>query len=143
MLSYIWPVALVVLSNTFYHICAKSAPEGMDALASLTVTYLVGAAVSAVLYYALRGKGASLIAEYRHLNWAPFVLGLVIVGLEAGCIFAYKNGWEVSVFTVVQSAFLACVLIAAGALLFREKITWNKVIGIVICLIGLYFINRK
>ena len=30
MLSYIWPIALVVLSNTLYQICAKSVPEGMN-----------------------------------------------------------------------------------------------------------------
>ena len=49
MFSYIWPVALVVLSNVVYQVSAKSAPQGMDPLASLTVTYLVGAAASAAL----------------------------------------------------------------------------------------------
>ncbi len=43
MFSYIWPIALVVISNTLYQVCAKSVPEGMNPLASLTVTYLVGA----------------------------------------------------------------------------------------------------
>ena len=38
MLSYIWPIALVVLANTFYQICAKATPEAMNPLAALTVT---------------------------------------------------------------------------------------------------------
>ena len=46
MLAYIWPIALVVLSNTLYQICAKSVPEGMNPLASLTVTYFIGAVIS-------------------------------------------------------------------------------------------------
>ena len=46
MFSYVWPMALEVLSNTAYQICAKSVPEGMNPFASLTVTYLVGAAAS-------------------------------------------------------------------------------------------------
>ena len=46
MLNYVWPIALVILSNVFYQICAKSAPEGMHPLASLTVTYLVGGVIS-------------------------------------------------------------------------------------------------
>ena len=29
MLNYVWPIALVILSNVFYQICAKSVPEGM------------------------------------------------------------------------------------------------------------------
>ena len=53
MISYVWPIALVVLSNVVYQICAKSVPEGMNPFASMTVTYLVGAVASAVLYFAL------------------------------------------------------------------------------------------
>ena len=44
MLSYIWPIALVVLANVFYQICTKSVPQKMYPFASLTVTYLVGPA---------------------------------------------------------------------------------------------------
>lgn len=53
MLSYAWPIALVVLSNTVYQICAKSVPEKMNPFASLTVTYLTGAAVSLLLFLLL------------------------------------------------------------------------------------------
>lgn len=142
MLSYIWPIALIVLSNTIYQICAKSVPEGMDPFASLTVTYLVGAVVSGILYYAI-GNHSGLLKEYSKLNWAPIVLGIVIVGLEAGYIFAFKAGWEVSTAQVVQAAILAGVLLFVGWLLYHEAMTWNKIVGIVICLIGLVFINLK
>ena len=141
MFAYIWPILLVVLSNTVYQICAKSVPGGIHPLASLTVTYAVGAVVSAILYFALNRDG-NLLREYSHLNWAPFALGVVIVGLEVGFIYAYKAGWQVSTASIVQSAFLAVTLIVVGLLLYREAITVNKVIGIVICLIGLFFINK-
>ena len=142
MFSYIWPIALVVLSNVIYQICAKSVPQGMNPLASLTVTYLVGAAASAVLYFTLN-PGGNLIKEYGKLNWAPFVLGIVIVGLEVGWIYAYKAGWQVSTGFIVQSAFLAVVLLFVGFLLYQEALTWNKLVGVVICVIGLIFINHK
>ena len=142
MFDYIWPIALVVLSNTVYQICAKSVPEGMNPFATLTVTYLVGALASAVLYYAL-GSGGNLLKEYRNLNWAPFVLGIVIVGLEAGWIYAYKAGWEVSTGFIVQSAFLASVLLFVGFFLYHEALTWNKLAGVAICLIGLVLINCR
>lgn len=64
-------------------------------LASLTVTYLVAAIMSGLLYLWL-GESVDFLGEYRKLNWAPFVLGAVIVGLEAGWIYAYKAGWPVS-----------------------------------------------
>lgn len=141
MFAYIWPLALVVLSNVVYQICAKSVPEAVDPFASLTVTYLVGAGVSAILYFALN-KNGDLLREYSHLNWAPIVLGIVIVGLEVGFIYAYKAGWQVSTASIVQSAFLAIILLFVGYLLYHEALTANKLIGMLICLVGLYFINK-
>jgi len=141
MFNFVWPIALVVASNVLYQICAKSVPGDLDPLASLTVTYLVGAAVSAILYFALH-RDADLLREYGRLNWVPFVLGLVIVGLEVGFIYAYKAGWAVSTAAVVQSAFLAVALLLVGAALYREAVTVSKLAGLVICLVGLYFINR-
>lgn len=141
MLSYIWPIALVVLSNVVYHVCAKSTPDAMNPLASLTVTYAVGAVASAILYYALN-KGGSLIREYTHLNWASFVLGVAIVGLEAGFICAYKAGWMVSTAQIVQASFLAIALLIVGFFLYHEQLNASKIIGVLICMVGLYFINR-
>ena len=142
MFSFIWPIALVVISNVFYQICAKSAPEGMHPLATLTVTYAVGAVISGVLY-AILSRGGNLLKEYAHLNWAPFVLGLVIVGLEVGFIYAYQAGWQVSTASIVQSAFLAVILLAVGVLVYGEAFTARKAIGMVICLVGMYLLGKS
>jgi drug/metabolite transporter (DMT)-like permease len=142
MFAYIWPMALLLLSNTVYQICAKSVPEDINPFASLTVTYLVAAAASTVLFFTLH-RGSSLPEEYSRLNWAPFILGIVIVGLEAGWIYAYQAGWQVSTGFIVQSAFLAVALLFVGYLLYHEALTWNKLLGVAICIIGLAFINYK
>lgn len=142
MFSYVWPLGLVVVSNVFYQICAKSVPEKMNPFASLTITYVVGAVASLILYFVLN-KDGNLIQEYQKTNWAPFVLGLVIVGLEVGYIYAFKAGWSVSVAQIVQSVVLAVILIFVGYLLYKESITWNKIVGIIVCLAGLGLINMK
>ena len=142
MISFIWPMALVVVSNIVYQICAKSVPGDMNPFASLTITYLVGAAASAILFFAL-GSGNSLIREYGRVNWAPFVLGVVIVGLEAGWIYAYQAGWQVSTGFIIQSAFLAAALLLVGYFLYHEALTWNKLVGVGVCLAGLVIINLK
>ena len=81
--------------------------------------------------------------ELSGLNWAPSVFGIVLVGLEAGWLYAYRAGWPVSTATVVQSAFLAVVLMFVGWLLYKEALTWNKLVGVAVCLVGLAFINLK
>jgi len=141
MFSYVWPMALIIVAEVIYQICTKSVPDTIDPLASLTVTYLVAALMSGALFFALH-RGGNLMSEYQHLNIAPAILGIAIVGLEAGWIYAFKAGWQVSTGFIVQSAFLAVALLAVGYLLYHEALSWNKVIGIAICLVGLFFINR-
>ena len=116
-MSYIWPMLLLIASNTVYQICAKSVPKEINPFASMIVTYLMGAVASAVLYFVL-GSDGNLLKEYGKLNWAPVVLGIVIVGLEAGWIYAYKAGWQVSTGFIVQSAFLAMTLLLIVFFLF-------------------------
>ena len=142
MLSCIWPIALVVLSNTLYQVCAKSVPEGMNPLASLTVTYLIGAVISCAMYYILN-RDADLFREIRLTNWAPVVLGIVIVGLEVGFIYAFRAEWQVSITQIVSSAVVAVIMIFVGYLLYHEAITWNRIAGIIICLAGLVMINLR
>ena len=135
------PIAIIVASNIFYHICSKSMPENVNPFAALTVTYLVGAAVSAVLFFVLN-RGSSYFEELKNINWTTWILGLAIVGLEAGSVYMYKAGWNISTGQIVQSAILAICLIFVGMFFYREHITLSKAAGIVICMVGLYFINR-
>ena len=130
MASYVWPIALIVFSNIVYQICAKAVPGDIHPLAA------------AALYFALN-RGGSLLREYGRLNWASIVLGLVILGLEVGWIYAYKAGWPVSTAFIVQSSFLAVCLLAVGRWLYAEAIPWNRLVGALICLVGLVFINYK
>ncbi len=135
-----FPILIIVLSNIFYHICAKETPKGIHPMASLAVTYIVGAVFSVILYY-VTNKDGNIIAEYSHINWTSVALGIAIVGLEGGFIYAYKAGWEVSTAQLVSSALLAFALIAIGTLLYHETITLKKVIGVAVCLVGLRIIN--
>ena len=136
-----FPIALIVVSNIFYHVCSKQMPEKVNPFAALTVTYLVGAAVSAILYFAL-SKGGSFIEELKNINWTSWVLGIAIVGLEAGSVYMYKAGWNISTGQLVHSTILAVCLIVIGVIFYKEHITLSKAAGIVICIVGLFFINK-
>ena len=139
--SYVWPIVLVVASEVVYQICAKSSPEDMNPFVALTVTYFVSMLASGILYFAL-GRSGSLLGEYGKMNWAPVVLGVSLVGLEGGWIYAYRAGWQVSTGFIIHSAFLAVALLVVGCLLYHEALTWSKVVGVVICMVGLVFLAR-
>ena len=141
MFSFYWPIGLLVLSNVFYHITAKSLPVQVDSFFSMTVTYPVGAAVALLLFFTL-GSGEPVSQQVAGLNWAPFVLGLSVVGLEVGAIFMYKAGWEISVGNIVQAIFVAIALLVVGVLIYKEALTGTKVAGIAACLVGIFLLNK-
>lgn len=141
MFGLIWPVAIIVFSNIFYQICAKGIPEQMNTYASMTVTYAVAALFSALMFF-VTTKGENFLNHLKFSNWATVILGIVITGLELGFIYAYKAGWKVSTLATVTNAFLAIALIFLGFFMYKEAITWSKVLGVVICLVGLWFIKK-
>ena len=141
MLDYIWPIALVVACNTMYQVCSKSIAVDVHPLASVAMTYVVGAIAATSMYFIL-SKGGNILKEFSHLNWASYALGFVVIGLEVGFLFAYRAGWQVNSASTVQGAAVAIALIVVGYLVFKEPITASKLIGVALCLGGLYFINR-
>lgn len=144
MFAYLWPIGLVIIANIVYQISAKEVPSAMDAFASLTICYGIATAMTLICFFIFSGAGISgLMAEYAKINWAVIVLGITAVGLEVGYVFAYKNGWEVSLIYVMQSAIMAAMLLVVGYFLYKEGLTWNKLAGIAVCLFGLILINRK
>ena len=144
MFYYVWPVLLVVLSNTVYQICTKGVPENMNPFASLIITYLVVATVAFIMFLIL-GDSRDILTELKKANWTSFVLGIVLVWLEVGFIYAYKAGWKVSAAKIVTSSILGVILIVVGYVGYKEAITWNKnkIVGVIICLAGLGLINLK
>ena len=144
MFAYLWPIILVMAANVLYQIGAKEIPSEMDAFATLTITYAIATLTTLVMFLVSSGSGLSgLLVEYAKINWAVIMFGVSAVGLEVGFVFAYKNGWEVSLAYVVQSAVLSAMLLIVGYILYSEPITWNKVAGIAICVVGLVMLNRK
>jgi len=116
-------------------------PGSVNPLASLGITYIVGA-ISTFLLYFITSPVKNLASEYGNINWTPFILGLAIVGLEFGNICMYKVGWNISIGSLVSNIALAVILIAVGVLIYKETMTIEKIIGIALCLGGLILINK-
>ena len=140
MWRLIWPILIVVLSNTFYNVCMKSMPNDVNPFGALMVTYLVAAIISAIIFVYVAGP-SNVGAEISKINWTSVVLALAIVGLEVGYVFVYRAGWTVSTASVVANIGLACILLFVGYFLYRENVSLNQIAGIVVCMVGLILIN--
>lgn len=138
--NLIWPILIVILANTFYNICMKSMPNDVNPFGALMVTYLVAAIISAIIFAYVVGP-SNVVFEISKINWTSIILAIAIVGLEVGYVFVYRAGWTVSTATVVANIGLACVLIGVGYLLYKENVSLNQILGIIVCMVGLILIN--
>jgi drug/metabolite transporter (DMT)-like permease len=141
MWKYIWPVLLIVISNVFYNISTRSTPGSASPLASLTVTYIIAAVSSGILFF-ITSPSKDLIGAYRDLDWSCLALGIAVVGLEYGYIWLYRSGWMISTGSLTANIMLAVILIIVGILFYKEHISLNQIIGIALCLAGFIFINK-
>lgn len=140
MWEMLWPILLIILSNTIYNVCTKSTPSNVNAFGALMITYIVAAFLTAIIFVFLV-KPENVAFELTKINWTSVVLGMAIVGLELAYIFAYRAGWKVSSASLVANIGLAIVLIFVGALLYGENISLKQVLGIFVCCGGLFLIN--
>ena len=141
MWHMLWPILMVVTANTIYHISAKSTPADISPFASLTISYVIAAIVSLAMFF-LTSQQKNIFAEAAKANWATLALSASIVFLELGYICVYRAGWKVSVASLVANISVACLLLFAGILLYKEVITPRQMAGIEVCSAGLFRIGK-
>ncbi|MEM1483628.1 hypothetical protein V6615_01995 [Oscillospiraceae bacterium PP1C4] len=141
-MGYAIPIIMIIASNVFYNLFTKTMPAHTNPFAGLVVAYLSAAAVTfTLLLFNVQIKG--LAAAFQSVNWTSIALGASLVFLELGYIQAYRMGWNISVCSLVANIGLAVILLAVGILFFKERLSPNQIIGIALCMVGLFFVNKR
>jgi len=136
-----WPLFLIIGSNLVYQSCSRCASREVQPLAALTIVYAIATMASFLLFLILGRGGMTFMASLRALNWANYLLGLAIIGLEGGFLCLYRAGWSVSVGPICTYCGVAIGLLVLGALCFHEHITLRQVVGTLLCLGGIAMIS--
>jgi drug/metabolite transporter (DMT)-like permease len=135
-------LSLAILCTVGYHLVLKLTPAGVNPLLSLMLTYgLVTLVFGAILL--LSPGGLEWRHELKQLNWTALALAVAIVGLDLGFLFLYRSGFEVSLGALVTQSAAALILLAIGVAAFREKLSGANALGLVLCLVGLWLVNRR
>lgn len=140
MLFYL-PIALTALATTLYHVAQKSIVPGVHPMVSLVVTYAT-ALVACLAAVPFAPGGATFVRSLKDLNWATYVVGLSIVGVELAVLLAYRAGWRISLASVVANVTTALLLVLIGVVAYREHLTARHAVGLLMCLGGLVLAAR-
>jgi uncharacterized membrane protein len=135
-------LVMAVVATFGYHVVIKLTPATVNPLVSLAVTYALVTAVFATAAV-LSPDGVPLRDSIRQVNWTAPALAGTIVSLDLGFLLLYRSGFDLSLGQIVTQSAAAVLLIAAAAVLFKERISLSAVTGIALCVAGLWLIGRR
>lgn len=141
MLYYV-PVVVYLVAAVAYQIVAKTAPSAANPFAMLTVVYGIATALCLMLVFVTK-RAETLAQAFSPMPKSVIAFGMCVVGLEASMIYAYRLGWEASVFPTVVYIAMIILLLFVGRLLFSETLSIKKMIGVALCVAGLIFMRAK
>lgn len=135
-------ISLAIASSALYHFSAKSTPANVNFPISLIVTYAVAILVTVLIAFLVPAK-KGLVFELKQLNWASFLLAIAIVGIEFGFLLVYRSGWNLGIAAVLVNVVASLILVPVAIFVFKDKLNWVNVVGILVSLIGLVMLNWK
>jgi len=142
MFLFYFSITLAILSSALYHFVAKSTPLNVNFTVSLLATYAVAFVVVLFTFVFFPIKNG-LAFELKQLNWASIGLAIAIVGIEFGFLLVYRSGWNLGIAAVLTNVVASLILLPVAIFLFKDKITWVNIAGIIVCFIGLIMLNWK
>jgi drug/metabolite transporter (DMT)-like permease len=142
MFLFYFSITLAIASSALYHFVQKSTPGNVNFAVSLLATYLVSLGIT-LLIFAFFPTKEGFIVELRGLNWASYVLALSLVGLEVGFLLVYRSGWNLGIAAVLVNVVASLILVPVAIFVFKDKLNWVNIVGILVCLAGLVMLNWK
>jgi len=142
MSLFYFSISLAILSSALYHFSAKSTPSNVNLAVSLLVTYAIafGITLFGFLFFPAQN---GVMAEVKQLNWASLLLAVAVVGIEFGFLLVYRSGWHLGIAAVVTNGVASLILVPVAIFIFKDKLNWVNVAGILVCLAGLVMLNWK
>jgi len=140
-MSFYFPIILMVLGTTFYHLAQKSVPPQVNPVFSLVMNYLSALLGTLLILPLFPGRGAESWA-WKSVNWASCAVGASIVAVELSVLLAYRTGWKISLLSVIGNTASALLLVAIGMACFHERLSARNLVGVVLSLLGLALIAR-
>jgi drug/metabolite transporter (DMT)-like permease len=142
MFLFYFSITLAICSSALYHFTAKSTPSNVNFTVSPLVTYAVAFVVTLLGFFFFPATNG-IKAELVKLNWASIGLAVAIVGIEFGFLLTYRAGWNLGIAAVLVNVVASLILLPVAIFLFKDKISWVNIAGILVCFIGLIMLNWK
>lgn len=136
------PIITIIVGGLLYQFAQKSIAKGLNAYFVIIIAYLVGIVLCLLCNWLYPAEG-SLTDAFRKSNWAVYGIGVGAVLVEIGFLLAYRQGWQISMTSMLVNMVISLVLVPVGLLLYKERISGWNALGMAFYFAGLVLLARK
>ncbi|WP_416190937.1 hypothetical protein [Neisseria sp. CCUG12390] len=134
---------VAALGNVLYHTGQKSLHDITANPMTVLAVYYAAALVLCLALIPWFGKVSLSDTTALAANWRVWLVSAGILLIELGFLLAYQSGGSAQWSGVVVNGMAALLLIPLAVWIFGEQFSWQKVLGILLTLSGLYFLVKK
>ena len=142
-MNYFFPPILIVLGLVIYQVSQKSTDPSANPFIVVIMAYLIGIAACVGAYFLFPKQETASLPMMRTVVWSALGIGLGAAAIEVGFMLAYRAGWNLSLLPLSVTVCSTILLAAIGLIAFRETLSMEKVIGVLLCIGGLVLITIR
>ena len=143
-MNYFLPPILIVVGLVIYQVSQKSADQTANPFVVIILAYLFGIVTCVAGFFLFpRPYDSGLMPMLKSVGWTALGIGLGAAIIEIGFLLAYRAGWNVGVLPLSVTAVSTIILLLIGLFVFRENLSTEKIVGILLCFGGLVLITLR
>jgi uncharacterized membrane protein len=142
-MNYFFPPILIVFGLIIYQVSQKSVDKDANPFVVVAVAYFIGILACVAGFFLFPKPDSAALPMMKTIVWSAIGIGLGAAAIEFGFLLAYRAGWNVSVLPISVNVFSVILLILVGIFAYRESLSVEKVIGVLLCIGGLVLISIK
>ncbi len=137
-----FPLLIIIVGGLLYQFSQKSVAPGINTYFVVILAYLAGIILCLVCHWVYPVEG-TWTETVKKSNWAVLGVGAGAVLVEIGFLMAYRQGWQISLTSMLVNMVISLVLVPVGLLVYKEKVSGWNALGIAFYFAGLILISRK
>jgi uncharacterized membrane protein len=142
-MAYFFPPILVVLGMMIYQVSQKTTDANANPFVVVIMAYVIGIIACVGGYFLLPKPDVVSLPMMKTALWSALGIGLGAAAIEIGFMLAYRAGWNVNILPISVTVCGAVLLIPIGILAFRETLSLEKALGVLLCIGGLVLITIR
>ena len=142
-MNYFFPPILIVLGLVVYQVSQKSTDQSANPFVVVAMAYVIGIVACAGAYFLFPRQEAASLPMVRTVVWSALGIGIGAAAIEIGFMLAYRAGWNLSLLPLSVTVCSTIMLAAIGLIAFRETLSWEKAVGVMLCIGGLVLITIR